>query len=197
MRELSVAPEPVLAVVERLSAYSGAWSLSGGWAVDSWLSRQTREHEDVDIAMFHDELETIWTELRDWRLVAHDPPESDHDIPWTGEPFGFPAHLHVGHASDPKSEIQLNERSGNAWILHRNPQVTLPLERFAVRSPWGIAVMAPEAVLFYKGADEKRRARDEQDFESLAPCLATEQRQWLQDALICLDERHPWLTRLG
>ena len=190
------APEPALVVADSLRSFGGTWSLCGGWAVDAWLGRVTRDHADVDVAMFMDEQARIWHELRDWSLVAHDTPDASHDIPWDGHDLGFPAHLHADRFA-PKREIQLNERESGEWLLQREPRIALPFPRFAVASGWGIPTMAPEAVLFYKGADTNRRPHDEQDFDALGPHLDAGQRAWLQAALRLIDPGHSWLERLA
>ncbi len=48
-------PEPVARVADLMATYRGAWSICGGWAVDAWLGRQTRDHADVDIAVYQDD----------------------------------------------------------------------------------------------------------------------------------------------
>ena len=189
------APEPVQAVADSLRHFTGIWSLCGGWAVDAWIGRQTREHLDVDVAMFLDDQERIWNELRDWQLVAHDTPDAAHKDRWDGHQLAYPAHLHAD-ADDRKREIQVNERAANDWILSRSPDVRLPATRFALDSHWNVPTMAPEAILFYKGAESQRRPHDEQDFETLRPVLDADQRAWLADALTRIDERHRWLPRL-
>ncbi len=36
-------PEPVAEVADLMSTYRHMWCLCGGWAVDAWLGRQTRD----------------------------------------------------------------------------------------------------------------------------------------------------------
>ena len=38
-------------VAERLAALRCPWYVAGGWAIDLFLGEQTREHEDVEIAV--------------------------------------------------------------------------------------------------------------------------------------------------
>ena len=43
--------DPVLEYVRLLSDFRRPWMIAGGWAIDLFLRRVTREHEDVDIAI--------------------------------------------------------------------------------------------------------------------------------------------------
>jgi hypothetical protein len=176
-------PPPVAEVARLMAAYTGAWALCGGWAVDAWLGRVTRDHADVDIAVFLDQLDAVFEELAaDWGLVAHETDEADHHITWDGHPLAFPSHLHAGDHLEPKRELQVNERADGTWVLRRSPRVTLPGARFALQSAWGLPVLAPEALLFYKSLGE-HRPHDEEDLANLLPHLDERQRAWLDSVL--------------
>ena len=189
-------PQSVAKVGIQMARVPCVWSLCGGWAVDVWLGRETREHLDVDVACFRDDEQTLYRHLAGWKLIAHDTDDADHSIPWDGHPLRFPAHLHAGADDPPKREVQLNEREGDTWLLNREPRVMLPVERFALSSPLELPVMAPEAVLFYKSLGT-RRAHDEHDFDELLPVLHGDRRDWLAASVAALDADHPWLQRLS
>lgn len=53
-------------------------------------------------------------------------------------------------------EFLLNESSDTHWILHRNPEIAVPLEQATILSPWGVPTATPEIILFFK-ADETLR----------------------------------------
>lgn len=204
-----------------LAGFGPPWFLCGGWAVDAWLGRQTRDHWDVDIAVFHDDHRAIFEHLSGWALVAHDPNVADDTTePWTGRPLDLPAHIHVPRLGSALAtsttvkhtafefEFLLNERSGDDWVLHRELDVTRPLDRGTGKSPWGLPTAAPEVVLFYKAgggltAGELQawsggfRSRDEQDFLALLPTLTEAQRSWLRESLARLRPEHPWLAHLA
>ncbi len=205
-------PEPVARVADLMSTFRPAWFLCGGWAVDAWLGGQTREHGDVDIAIFRDDERAIFDHLGSWRLVAHDTPDASHDDPWDGRPLGFlepgtrnaPTHLHGTHPDlDFTLEVLINEHSGGDWVLGREPRVTLPLRQSAGRSAWGVPTAAPELLLFYKATayfgmeGMKDRPQDEADFLALLPVLADDQRRWLSQAISLARPGHPWLAHLS
>ena len=45
----------LLRVSELMGTLGRPWALCGGWAVDAWLGRVTREHLDVDLSVFEED----------------------------------------------------------------------------------------------------------------------------------------------
>jgi len=179
-----------------MRSFDARWFVSGGWAVDCWLGRQTREHADVDIGLFRDSESAIFEFLPGWHLVGHDTPDATHDEPWDGRPLDFPAHIHARHPDWPELDLNFNERSsGDQWILSRDPDLLVGVAESIRPSAWGVPTATPEVLLWLKGKSEIR-PRDEVDFQELLPHLDEIQRGWLAGALSLLDRRHPWLSRL-
>lgn len=212
-------PEAVGYVRDLLLGFGSRWFLCGGWAADDWLGRQTREHGDVDIAVFHHDQRAIFEHLRGWALVGHDPNVPDDTTePWNGRRLDLPAHIHAPVLGSPLSistaathsafefEFLLIEGTGDDWVLNRERQIVLPLDRATRPSAWGLRTVAPEVALFYKAggdlpaawaAGDGIRARDEQDFTALLPTLSEAQRRWLRESLAAVRGEHPWLPRLA
>ncbi len=202
-------PEVVARVAGVMSAYRPRWFLCGGWAVDAWVGRQTRDHGDLDIAVFQNDQRALFDHLEGWQLIAHDPNVAgDTSELWDGRGLDLPAHIH-GRAPDARSrlpdrldaagqqgfglDILLNERSGDDWIFSREPHITMPLSRCAQQSAWGLPTAVPEILLFYKASELRRR--DKLDFLALLPHLTDEQRGWLRNAISLVG--HPWLAELS
>ena len=215
---MTPVPGPLARVAELMSTFRPRWSLCGGWAVDAWLGRQTRDHPDLDITIFNDDPHALLEHLAGWQLIAHDT-EVDGGTaePWNGRALTLPAHIHArsperaGAMPDrldaaPKQgfglEIILNERSARDWILSREPRITMPLRRCARQPAWGLPTVVPEVLLFYKAtADVKTlkglRPHDELDFLALLPHLTEEQWYWLWEAISLVHPGHPWLAHLS
>ncbi len=206
-------PEPVAPIAELMSAFRAPWALCGGWAIDAWLGRQTRDHADVDISVFADDQRVLFDHLAGWQLVAHD--LHDTHQPWDGRRLDLPNHIQarldagerladrVDAAPQQRFslDIQLNERSDADWILSRQPRISLPLRKGVQQSPWGLPTVVPEVLLFFKatayaGTPNYMRPRDRQDFLALKPRLSKEQRNWLREAISVVDAEHPWLSQL-
>lgn len=192
---MSTTPQPLREVAEVMTDFDRTWVLCGGWAVDSWVGRQTREHVDVDLAVFHDDQVALRDYLADgWLLNGHDELDDSGTEQWTGRRLGFPSHVHA-RTDAFNLDFQLELRDGDDWVLREHPRLALPLARIVRPSPWGLPTLAPEAVLLYKAAGEIR-PHDQADFDALLPMLDRGQRGWLQDAIVPHGPAHPWLDAL-
>jgi hypothetical protein len=45
------APSEISRVAEVMADFGPPWALCGSWAVDAWLGKTTRSHEDVDVSI--------------------------------------------------------------------------------------------------------------------------------------------------
>ncbi len=202
-------PAAIARVTRIMAGYRGAWALCGGWAVDASLGAPSRDHADIDIAVFCGDEALVLEHLEGWQLVAHDPTVADDTAdPWTGRPLVLPAHVHARPPGDGalpdrvdgaaqqgfELDIQFNARDGGAWVFSREPRIMLPLGRCIVPSPWGVPAVSAEVALFYKAAETRRR--DERDFANLFPHLGAETLAWLREAIALACPSHHWLNWL-
>ena len=203
-RAANEAPEPVARIADIMSAFPRTWFLCGGWAVDAWLGRQSRDHIDLDIVIFEEDQRAIFEHLAGWHLIADIGEAGDARIdPWDGRPVPVPSHVHATRDdSGLNLEVLFNERTRREWVLRREPRVSLPLRRCSRRSGWGIPTAVPEVLLLYKatayaGTKHYMRPHDRQDFLALLPRLAEGQRVWLRRAICLVNPDHPWLAELS
>lgn len=216
-----VLPEqPYARVAAFMAGFPHPWALCGGWAVDSWLGRQTRPHGDVDITVHHEHQAALFEHLAGWNLIAHDPNVAGATTePWDGRTLDLPAHIHArpsgarnlellktwvtspgGRSSDGEDiELILNEGREGGWLLNRDPAVWLAHEEASRLSAVGLPTFVPELLMFFKatyswGTPQHPRARDAADFQELIPLLSPLQRSWLRDAISAVG--HPWVPLL-
>ncbi len=201
---MTLVPEPVARVVALMSTFQPWWSLCGGWAVDAWLGRPTRDHHDVDLTVFVDDQSALFDHLTGWRLVAHDQQvDGDTLEPWSGRPLELPAHVHARSEDGVDLEVLVNARSGGNWLLDLEHGLTLPLGRCVGESAWGVPTVVPEVLLFYKATAYfgvpriEDRPQDEGDFRALLPLLDAGPRAWLRQAVALIRPGHPWLIPLA
>jgi len=204
-------PGPLVRAADHLAGYGHDWALCGGWAVDVLLGRQTRDHLDVDIAVFQEDQAELRSHLHGWRLVGHDDAVAE-DCPdqWDGRWLDVPGHIHANTATMDGTEldIQICSRVDDAWVLSDDPHVALPMSATHGIAPWGrLPVVSAPIILYYKAVPPRwrakpddpqppRRPKDEADFTALLPLLAPQQRTWLHEAITAGQPDHDWLRRL-
>lgn len=196
--------QDIHAVADLLEAFDHPWFVAGGWAIDLYLDRQTRPHQDVEVAVFRKDQHALRSHLDGW---SFEKVVDGERRPWAeGEHLELPVHELHARNPDPGGlpadlEVLLNEREDGEWVFRREPTVTRALSEFGMESTvapaepaTAVPHLAPEVVLLYKlpvFGD-----RDQRDFEACLPTLDGERRRWLTDAIGTVDPDHPWLAAL-
>jgi hypothetical protein len=127
--------DPVLEYVRLLSDFRRPWMIAGGWAIDLFLRRVTREHQDVDVAILRADQREFRTYLRgsEFDVIVGGRPE-----PWrAGEWLDPPSHEVHGHRSEggPREiEILWNESTRDDWVFRRDRRITRPLSKALCRT---------------------------------------------------------------
>jgi GNAT superfamily N-acetyltransferase len=169
------------------------WAVAGGWAIDVYLGRQTREHGDLEVAIprarfaayrpyFHafDLYDVGAGRVR--RLGPEDEPDPEHHQVWACEQaFGLW-----------RMDTFLEPGDDETWVSHRDPRIRMPMSAAVRHSPEGIAYLAPEIVLLTKA--KHARAKDEADLAVTLPTVDDEARRWLADAIALAHPGHAWLA---
>lgn len=44
--------EQCQSVASLMSGFNNSWGIAGGWAIDLFIGKETREHKDIEIAIF-------------------------------------------------------------------------------------------------------------------------------------------------
>jgi hypothetical protein len=179
-----------------LAGVSVPWWIAGGWAIDSFLGRTSRPHDDLDVGLLRRDFEAVRAALADWEIYeAKDgalapltrgvAPRADVNSLW------------CRRASSSRwiLELMLDESAGDCWMYRRDPRVFRPIAEIVRRGGNGIPYLAPELQLLYKARGT--RPKDEADFANVLPLLDDRSRAWLKDALLRTLPSHTWLRLLG
>ena len=183
-------------MAQLLSGFARPWWICGGWALDLFLGRETRRHDDLDVALFrHDQL-ALFQHLRAWDLSYATPAHTLE--PWDGRSLELPIHGIWGRRSTEPSaswtcEFLLNEERDGEWVFRRNEAIRRPVEEIGDERN-GLPFLRPEIVLLYKSGE--RSPKNETDFAAVRPRLSREAILWLRGALERCDRRHPWIEGL-
>ncbi len=176
-----------------MAEFNKSWFFAGGWAIDLFLGRETRHHDDVEIALFRGDQLDLKAFLKDWEMKYVRKGEFYH---WEDEFLELP--IHEIHARNPLNgehlEILLNEMEDGEWRFRRNLSIFYPCQSVWSYTDSGIPYLNPEIVVLYKA--KNIREKDEQDFLAVKDHLKSEAKTWLQDAIRKHCPNHKWLYLL-
>jgi hypothetical protein len=194
-----------------MTSYPRSWSLCGGWAIDAWLGRVSRDHGDVDLSVFDADHRDLFDHLAGWQLIAHTSVGDDvSSALWDGRKLPVPSHIHGRSPADAGPlpddgicepargwwlDIQIDAAAGDACVLKHEPRIELPMADAIRMTPWGVPASSPEALLFFKATLPRRR--DWRDFVAFLPLLEARQITWLRDAIALAHPGHPWIDALA
>lgn len=195
--------DELLAVCRFMADFRGKWWVGGGWAIDMWLGRQTRDHEDIEICIYRHDQAAIaalcpdWQFLtpidNDWAPIAHGtqlaPPQFMLQLQQT------PTIVTTVPKMPPTFEFLLNDRDGDMWFQPDEPEVRLPADQVYGVTPLGVPAAAPEVVLLHK-AWTVERTKDDHDFHQIQGQLRDGQRAWLVRHIVRTRPDHRWLPLL-
>jgi Aminoglycoside-2''-adenylyltransferase len=179
-----------------LNGLEASWWICGGWALDLYLGRETRRHDDLDVAVLRRDQGALFRHLRGWDVRYATPAHALE--PWDGSHLEPPVHgiwaRRSHEASAPWTcEFLLNEHTGRDWIFRRDEAVTRSLDEVGAERG-GVPFLRPEIVLLYKAGELS--PKNEADFAAVRPLLTATASQWLRDGLEVIDPRHPWVPQL-
>jgi hypothetical protein len=170
------------------------WCVAAGWALDLFRGRQTREHEDLEVAVPEGRFDEVRAALTGLELyvvgdgLAH-PLSTEslatHHQTWAREPTSGKWRL----------DVMREPWEDDTWVFRRDRRVRLPVADAIGRTKDGIPYAQPEIVLLFKA--KAMRQKDEEDFATLLPLLDRTRRRWLADALELVQPGHSWLQGLG
>jgi hypothetical protein len=188
------------AEVQKVSSlFSGLpcrWFICGGWALDLFLDRVTREHKDVDVAIARNHQFKVrdYLQQRGWSLQKA---IDGALIPWPDEEWlALPVHCvwcRNEHYDPVFVELLLNEIDETQFSFRRDQSITQARERMSFQTLAGVPVLAPEIALLYKSNCPEE---SDADFQNTVEALSAAQRTWLKDSLNKLYVQHPWAAKL-
>jgi hypothetical protein len=178
------------------------WWIAGGWAIDLFLGRQTRAHEDIDVLILRRDHQAARTLLGTWDVQAALPPPRDET--WPFRPWRRDEALDESihdiwcrpDVTQPWTlQLMISDTQGDQWLFRRMPVIRRSVATVGDLTPEGIPYLVPEIQLLYKA--KGMRPKDEADFRQTLPVLHREQRIWLREALLQAHPQHPWVDHLA
>lgn len=176
------------------------WWITGGWALDLYLGRQTRPHFDTDIAIARCDQLTAQSYLSDWDFYSTKRDESGEIVMEQWETGEFLGQEYPGvWARESENvvwqfEFLFHEIDDQIWTFRYDDSIQHLLEEIGTISSEGIPYFVPEIALLYKAA--RLRNVDKQDFQMVLLKLKQTQRRQLLTDLQKFESDHSWLALL-
>lgn len=191
-------PLSVEETASRFAAFPGPWWIAGGWAIDLFIGRQTREHADIDVLILRGDQRHLFDTLAGWEIHAAGMPVPGRLVRWKAETL-FPPDVHDiwcrPDATSPWAlQVMLLDTAGDRWRFRRDHRIGGRIAKLGQTSD-GVPYLAPEVQLLYKSKNP--RPGDDADLATALPAMSTCQVAWLLDALRLHDPGNPWIERLS
>ena len=137
----STASRQRFALPSQISAimrdFKPSWFVAGGWAIDLFLEKETRIHQDIEVAIFRKDQTALHDYFNGWllqKIVNGEPLVWQRD-----EWLTLPTHeIHCFNepAQPPQIEILLNESNETEWLYRRNQKIRRSL--FKIHSAFAL-----------------------------------------------------------
>jgi hypothetical protein len=179
----------VAGVIEPLGVW---WGIAGGWAIELWLGRVTRDHHDVEVALRRSDQRLLHARVAtEWELFFIDPPGSGWR-PWDGQRLEVPAYQAKACRDGQEFDLFFEDVDEGEWAFRRDPSLRRAVREVIVQTAIGLPVVRPEVQLLYMAGHAEPKNR--RDFVTVLPELRAEARLWVRNSLHQIAPGNPWLT---
>lgn len=182
-------------LARRLRDIARPWCVAGGWALDLWHGRQTREHEDIEFTVLREDVAAFRRQLAGMSFHTAGDGIVEH-LPDGAEP---PPDIWQIWCQDIEArcwrvDMMIEPGTPAVWKYKRDPAITRSRAEMIGRSEGGLPYLKPAAVLLFKA--KHRRGKDDTDFANALPKLEHAERAWLKASLAAAHPGHEWLQML-
>jgi Aminoglycoside-2''-adenylyltransferase len=179
-----------------LAGYDKPWCVVGGWALDLSVGRETRFHEDLEIAIPRDDFPAIRAHLEGAGYILHEVGDGEVrrlDADTQRNPLKHQNWVLDPNADAWRVDVMLEPGDGETWVFRRDERIRAPRAAM-IGARDGVPHLKAHGALLYKAKGQ--RPKDETDFAVAAPLIAREERAWLIEALSLVHAGHAWIAAL-
>lgn len=182
-------------VAKLLDGLEARWWIVGGWAVDAFTG-VPRDHEDIDVAFFREDLPQVLERLSPDLCVWSTQDGTLRPLRKPGDLLEGSRQLWVRRDGDSPwlMDLAMTPHDGDTWISPRDGRIRSPFEDATFVAPDGIRYLRPELVLFMKARGA--RSKDDHDLGAILPRLDPAARSRLREAIQLVHPEHRWLEAL-
>jgi Aminoglycoside-2''-adenylyltransferase len=169
------------------------WFVAGGYAIDLFLGRISREHKDVDLCIFRDTLPQVLEFFSNWERHIIEPstksPVFINNSSFQPSPLQHELHFKKGAT---EIEFLLISRHQGQVVYRRDDRIRIAVEDFSMKS--FVPFVAPEWQLLFKAKEAGEK--DNLDFDNCLPYLNHNRAVWLLHALEITLPDNEWINQL-
>lgn len=182
-------------LVQRLNGVRKPWCIVGGWALDLWHGRQTRDHADLEFTVLRGDFQHFRDALAGCDFYA----AGDGVVAALPADQSPPLDISQIWCRDPEHhcwrvDMMFEPGTLDTWVCKRDHRITRPRAEMVRENAQGVPYLNPAAVLLFKA--KYRRDKDEIDFRNALPALAASERDWLKRSLELVHPGHQWIEVL-
>jgi hypothetical protein len=178
-----------------LAGVTAPWAVAAGWAIDLFLGRDRREHEDLEVAVPAERFSEVLPALCGLELFVVGPATVE-PLAQAGKLLGT-YHQTWGLdrvANRWRIDVFREPSEGDTWVCRRDERIRLPYADVVERTADGIPYVRPEVVLLFKA--KHARPKDESDLAAVLPHLDRSRRELLRSWIELVHPGHFWLGDL-
>jgi hypothetical protein len=189
-----------------LTSVTAPWYVAAGWALDLFRGQETREHEDLEIAVPNTAAAfgQVRRALADYEFEVPGGPAPGWLWPLDSQAFEIMHQTWVSEIRHPVSggqparvyrlDVFREPQRDGQWVCRRDESIALPYDQIIRHDRAGIPYLAPHFVLLFKA--KQARAKDQADLDGVLPLLKPDERAWLAAAVQRIHPGHEWLGQL-
>jgi hypothetical protein len=172
------------------------WYVAAGWAIDLFLGKQRREHEDLELGVPATQFDRVAAALGqlDFHVVGQgrvEPlAEADELMQTAHQTWGLDRSANVWRV-----DLFREPSTGGEWVSRRAASIHLPYAELIEHTADGIPYARPEVVLLFKA--KAARPKDESDLAAVLPYLSSARRRLLAEWISLVHPGHFWLPDLA
>ena len=174
--------ETCMKVKTIMDKYGYPWFIEGGWAIDLFLNRETREHKDIEIGIYRKnqmQLYRYFGKQRKYYIDNTSHIGKQERREWNKEYLRLPIYEVYVEYEGIEIEVVLNEKDEENLIYRLNEKTKINEEKAILYSNNDIPYLSPEIVLLYKS--KYMRDKDIADISNASKLMDGSQKKWLID----------------
>ena len=174
------SPLTVRQTIELFEPAPFRWWISGGYALELFVGRTWRHHEDMDVGVCRRDAPAMAGLLGGWDLHVA---AGGRLTPWDGTALDPGRHQNnVWCRRTPASpwslDLTIGDGDEGSWVYRRDPSLRLRWDDAVLRTADDVPYLAPDLQLLFKSTNV--RPKDDEDAQQVIPVIPPERRARLR-----------------